>query len=79
MLDELAGMEGPALEGVTLSIVEERQAGIKARTWSTSRRPPAEGFPGRLATGKKLDYLQGHSSTGSRSGWPIATVILRSR
>src|SRR6185312_4808184 len=31
-LEELANLEGPALEGVTLTIAEERQAGLKART-----------------------------------------------
>ena len=55
-LDELANMEGPALEGVTLSIAEERQAGLKARSEYLDKAA-AKGF--RVVNeGKRLDYLK---------------------
>jgi hypothetical protein len=31
VLDELAGMEGPALEGIKVSVAEERESGLRAR------------------------------------------------
>ncbi len=55
-LDELANMEGPALEGVTLSIAEERQAGQKARTEYLDQ---AAGRGYKVVNdAKKLDYLK---------------------
>jgi beta-barrel assembly-enhancing protease len=56
MLDELAGMEGPALDGVTLSIVEERQEGLKARA-EYLEKAAGRGFP-VVREGRKLDYLK---------------------
>jgi beta-barrel assembly-enhancing protease len=55
-LDELANLEGPALEGVTLTIAEERQAGLKARTEYLDR---ALGRGYRVVDDrKKVDYLK---------------------
>ena len=55
-LDELANLEGPALEGVTLSVAEERQAGLKART-EYLEKAATRGF--RVVNGgKKVDYLK---------------------
>ncbi len=52
-LDELANLEGPALEGVSLTIAEERQAGLTARS-DYLQKAAARGFrvanePGKLA------------------------------
>jgi beta-barrel assembly-enhancing protease len=55
-LDELANLEGPALEGVTLSIAEERQAGLKARA-EYLEKAAGRGYP-VIREGKKLDYLK---------------------
>jgi len=55
-LDELAGLEGPALEGVVLTPAEERRAGLKART-DYLDRAQARGF--RVADQpRKLAYLK---------------------
>lgn len=55
-VEELSNLEGPALEGVTLSTAEERQVGQKARTEYLDRAV-ARGF--RLVNDpKKLDYLK---------------------
>ena len=55
-LDELANLEGPALEGVTLTIAEERQAGLKARA-EYLERAAARGIRSSDDP-KKLDYLK---------------------
>jgi predicted Zn-dependent protease len=55
-LDELANMEGPALEGVTLTIAEERQAGFKART-EYLEKATARGYK-VVNDPKKLEYLK---------------------
>ena len=55
-LDELANLEGPALEGITLSVAEERRAGLKARS-EYIEKAAARGF--RVVDGgKKVDYLK---------------------
>ena len=55
-LDELASMEGPALEGITLTVAEERHAGLKART-EYLEKAAARGY--RVANDpKKVDYLK---------------------
>jgi beta-barrel assembly-enhancing protease len=56
-MDQLSRMEGPALQGVTLSIEEERQAGRKAREEYLSRAA-SRGY--RVVNDPaKLKYLQG--------------------
>jgi predicted Zn-dependent protease len=55
-VEELSNMEGPALEGVTLSIAEERQIGNKARTEYLASAA-SKGYP-VVREGKKLDYLK---------------------
>jgi predicted Zn-dependent protease len=55
-VEELSNMEGPALEGVTLSIAEERQAGLKARS-EYLQKAEAKGYR-VIREGKKLDYLK---------------------
>jgi predicted Zn-dependent protease len=55
-LGELASLEGPALEGVTLTIAEERQAGLKARAEYLDRAA-ARGYR-VLNDPKRLDYLK---------------------
>ena len=55
-LEELAGLEGPALEGIVLTPAEERQAGLKARV-DYLDRARARGF--RVAEDpRKLAYLR---------------------
>jgi len=55
-VDELSRLEGPALEGVTLTIAEEREAGQKARTEYLDRAA-ARGYR-VVREGRKLDYLK---------------------
>ena len=55
-LDELANLEGPALEGVTLNINEERQAGLKAQT-EYLERALGRGYL-VVNDRKKVDYLK---------------------
>ena len=55
-LDELAGLEGPALDGVTLSKEEERRLGLKARAEFLDRAR-ARGFP-IADQPRKLAYLR---------------------
>jgi hypothetical protein len=55
-LDELANLEGPALEGVALTIAEERQVGLKARS-DYLERAAARGYHG-VEDRRRLDYLR---------------------
>jgi predicted Zn-dependent protease len=55
-LDELARLEGPALEGVTLTAEEERRAGLKARD-EYLKRAAADGHP-IVRDPKRIAYLQ---------------------
>ncbi len=55
-LGELSSLEGPALEGVTLSRAEERQAGQKART-EYLRKAAARGYP-ELDDPRRLRYVK---------------------
>ncbi len=78
-LEELSSMEGPALEGVTLSIAEERQTGIKART-EYLEKAAAKGYP-VVREGKKLDYLKAlvarfQSRMAHRDRYPDIEVTL---
>jgi beta-barrel assembly-enhancing protease len=55
-VQELADLEGPALEGVTLTIAEERQAGLKAKA-EYLEKAATRGF--RVSNDrKKLAYLE---------------------
>ena len=56
MLDELANLEGPALEGVALSIAEERQEGLKARS-EYLEKVAGRGYR-VIREGRKLNYLK---------------------
>jgi hypothetical protein len=55
-LGELARLEGPALEGVTLTVDEERRAGMKARE-EYLKRAAADGHP-IVRDPKRIAYLQ---------------------
>jgi predicted Zn-dependent protease len=78
-VDELANMEGPALEGVTLSIAEERQAGLKARA-EYLENAAAKGYP-VVRDGRKLDYLKAlvarfSARMARRDRYPVIEVTL---
>ncbi len=78
-LDELANMEGPALEGVTLTIAEERQAGLKARA-EYLEKAAARGYK-VVNDPKKLDYLKAlvarfSDRMGHRDRYPNIEVTL---
>jgi beta-barrel assembly-enhancing protease len=78
-LGELANLEGPALEGVTLTIAEERQAGLKTRA-DYLDRAAAQGF--RVVNDqKRLDYLRALVARFSgrmsrRDRYPVVEVTL---
>jgi len=55
-LDELSALEGPALEGVTLTVAEERRAGHKARS-DYLDRAAARGYR-TVDDRRRLDYLR---------------------
>ena len=78
-LDELANLEGPALEGVTLSMLEERQAGLKARA-EYLEKAASRGYR-VIGEGKKLDYLKAlverfHRRMARRDRYPDIEVTL---
>ena len=78
-LEELASMEGPALEGVTLTIAEERQAGLKARV-EYLEKAAARGYP-VVHDPRKVDYLKAlverfSARMARRDRYPVIEVTL---